>query len=73
MIATEEATIFYDFDDNILKEYKDWALANSKIVSKHGFIDYLINEGELNNYEIDIEYDGYLEFEDDFEEKIKTL
>ena len=42
MIATEEATIFYDFDDNILKEYKDWALANSKIVSKHGFMDYLI-------------------------------
>lgn len=73
MIATEEATIFYDFDDNILKEYKDWALANSKTVSKHGFMDYLINEGKLDNYERDIAYDGYLEFEDDFEEKINTL
>jgi hypothetical protein len=36
-------------------------------------MDYLINEGKLDNYERDIAYDGYLEFEDDFEEKINTL
>ena len=71
--ASEEATIYYAFDDDVLREYKKWIDENHMIISKDTFYEYIINNYNMSMFEEDTGYSCSLDFEEDLEEKIKSL
>lgn len=71
--ASEEATIYYAFDDDILREYKHWVEERNITISKNTFYEFIVNNYDISDFETDWGYEGRLYFEEDLEEKIKSL
>ncbi len=62
LIASEESTTFYEFDENVLEEYKDWATAYEKPLSKTSFTEFIFDYNDIEEYKIDTDYSGDLKF-----------
>lgn len=62
LIASEESTTFYEFDESVLEEYKDWAKTYEKPLSKTSFTEFIFDYNDIEEYEIDTDYSGDLKF-----------
>jgi len=61
--ANEESTTYYEFDEDLLKEYKDWAKNNNTELSKQSFRNFIFNDQCIGDFEVDVDFSGILDFE----------
>lgn len=61
--ASEESTTYYEFDEDLLKEYKEWAKDNNREISKCSFREFVFNVNCIDDFEVDVDFSGILDFE----------
>lgn len=61
--ASEESTTYYEFDEDLLKEYKEWAKDNNVELSKRSFREFVFNVNCIDDFEVDVDFSGTLDFE----------
>lgn len=58
----ETNVTWYGFDEDVLREFKEWAKENNFELSKNNFLEFIFNEHYIEDYEEDSEFLD-LEFE----------
>lgn len=58
----ETNVTWYGFDEDVLREFKEWAKENNFELSKNNFLEFIFSEHYIEDYEEDSEFLD-LEFE----------
>lgn len=58
----ETNVTWYEFDEDVLKEFKEWAKENNSELSRNNFLEFIFSEHYIEDYEEDSEFID-LEFE----------
>lgn len=61
--ASEKYTSYYEFDKDLLNEYKTWVKDNDTIISKESFSEFVFNEFNISDFEVYSSYAEVLDFE----------
>lgn len=57
---SESVTTYFELDDFTKKYYLEWCKANNlKSTDKHNLLDYILNEQDISNFEVDYDTEGF--------------
>lgn len=61
--ANEESTTYYEFDEDLLEEYKAWVKNKNTEISKQSFRNFIFGYQCIDDFEVDVDFSGTLDFE----------